>query len=228
VLAGKRSLRIRRVAPDAPPAASTWQEAGAAAARALEHLEGARSGYLSKYARADVDWATLNARAIAQMSEVNAGAKAREATMAENVARILDQAPSGSKLVLWGGNLRLAKGQPMGAVLAGRFGSKMVVFGFAFHEGRYVGAADSGRPVTSDATPSEPGSLEWACHSTGIPRFVLDLRSAAADSGASAWLARPLPMRNLVFRAVPDTLPVGQNFDALIFFDHTTPSTRLP
>ena len=76
--------------------------------------------------------------------------------------------------------------------------------------------------------PSAPGSLEWACHSTGIPRFTLDLRGGAADPRASAWLARPLPMRSYPFRAIPDTIPVAKYFDALIYFDHTTPSTPVP
>ena len=227
VLAGKRSLRIRKVAPDAPPTAATWNEAGAAAARVLEHLEAGRSRFLSSSALADVDYVILSARAVAQMSEVNAGARAREATMAENVAWILDHAPPESKMVLWGGNLRLARGQSMGVHLARRYGHAMVTFGFAFHEGRYSALADVGRSGVIDAKPSEPGSLEWTCHATGIPRFILDLRRAAADPGASAWLTQPLPMRNIVSRAIADTIPVAQYFDALIYFDHTSPSTPL-
>jgi hypothetical protein len=35
-------------------------------------------------------------------------------------------------------------------------------------------------------------------------------------------------MRSFAFRAVPDTIPVAKYCDALIFFDHATPSTRLP
>ncbi|MGH7731279.1 MAG: erythromycin esterase family protein [Candidatus Eiseniibacteriota bacterium] len=226
-LAGKRSLRIRRVAPDAPPPTATWLEAGAAAVRVLEHLEAGRSRFASSGAPADVDWAILNARTVAQMSDVNAGTRRREALMAENIARNLDQAPPGSKMVLWADNLRLARGVSLGAHLASRYGREMVVFGFAFHEGRYSPVLDTDRPGAIDAKPSAPGSLEWACHSTGIPRFILDLRRAASDPGASAWLAQPLPMRSFAFRAVPDTMPVGQYFDALIYFDHTTPSTPL-
>jgi erythromycin esterase-like protein len=225
--AGKRSLRVRRVAPDSPPATATWPEASAAAARVLEHLEAGRNRFGSGSERGDVDWAILNARTIAQMSDVNAGTR-REDTMAKNVASILDQAPPGSRMVLWADNLRLAREVSLGARLASKYGREMVVFGFAFHEGRYSALTGRDRSGANDATPSAPGSLEWACHSTGIPQFALDLRGATADPGASAWLARPLPMRSFAFRAVPDTIPVTKYYDALVFFDHTTPSTRLP
>ena len=229
VLAGKRSLRIRRVAPDAPPATVTWPEASASSTRVLEHLEAGRDRLVSSSAPADVDRAILNARTIAQMSEVNAGpAGRREDIMTENVARMLDQAAPGSRIVLWEQNLRLARHVSLGARLAGRYRREMVVIGFAFHEGSYNAVATGDPPGEKLAKPSSPGSLEWACHSTGIPRFILDLRGAAADPGASAWLAQPLPMRNFVFQAIPEPIPVGQYYDALIYFDHTTPSKSLP
>ena len=148
--------------------------------------------------------------------------------MTENVARMLDQAAAGSRIVLWEQNLRLARRVSLGARLADRYGREMVVIGFAFHEGSYNAVATGNPPGEQLAKPSSPGSLEWACHSTGIPRFILDLRSAATDPEASAWLAQPLPMRNFVFQAIPEPIPVGQYFDALIYFDHTTPSKSLP
>jgi erythromycin esterase-like protein len=225
--AGRRSLRVRRVAPDAPPATSTWPEASAAAARVLQHLETGRSRFVSSSAPADVDRAVLCARTIAQLSDVNAEKTKREDTMAKNITAILDQAPPGSKMVLWADNLRLAREVSLGARLASKYGRQMVVIGFAFHEGHYSALTERDRPGANEAKPSAPGSLEWACHSTGIPQFTLDLRRAAADPRASAWLARPLPMRSFAFRAIPDTISVAKYYDALVFFDHTTPSTRL-
>ena len=228
VLAGKRSLRIRRVAPDAPPATATWPEASAAATRALEHLEAGRGRLASSSAPSDVDWAILNARTIAQISNVNAGPMGRrEDLMAQNIAGILDRAPPGSKMVLWGDNLRLARAVSLGTRLASRYGHELVVFGFAFHEGSYSTRARGASSGAEVAKPSSPGSLEWACHSTGIPRFILDLRNAAADPEASAWLAQPLPMRNVAFYDT-GAIAVGQYYDALIYFDHTTPSAPLP
>ena len=227
VLAGKRSLRVRRLAPDAPPATATWPEASAAATRILENLEARRSLLVSSSAASDVDWAILNARVIAQMSNVNAGpAGRREDLMAQNIADILNGAPPGSKMVLWGDNLRLARPVSLGARLASRYGRDLIVFGFAFHEGSYSALArgDSGAEV---AKSSAPGSLEWACHSIGIPQFILDLRSTRGDPGGSAWLAKPLPMRNNAFYET-GAIPVGQYYDALVYFDRSTPSKPLP
>jgi len=232
VFAGKRSLRIRRVEPDAPPATVTWPEASAAATRVLEHLEAERDRLVSSSAPSEVDGAILNARTIAQMSDVNAGrAGRRDVLMVENIVRMLDQAPPGSKMVLWADNLRLARRVSIGASLASRYGREVVVFGFAFHEGSYSTVAQGGDPPGEKvAQPSSPGSLEWVCHSIGIPRFILDLRSAAADPGAeaSSWLAQPLPMRSYASQASPEQIPVGRYYDALIFIDHTTPSKSLP
>jgi len=227
VLAGKRSLRIRRVAPDAPPATATWPEASAAATHVLEHLEAGRRRLASSSAPSDVSWAILNARTIAQMSNVNAGPMGRrEDLMAQNIAGILDGAPPGSKMVLWGDNLRLARAVSLGTRLASRYGRELVIFGFAFHEGSYSALA-RGASGAEVAKPSAPGSLEWACHSIGIPQFILDLRSTAADPEASAWLAQPLQMRNVAFYDT-GAIPVGQYYDALVYFDHSTPSKSLP
>jgi len=229
VLAGKRSLRIRRVGPDAPPVTATWPEAASAAARVLKHLEDGRARPASTSAPADVDLAIVNARAIAQDSDVRSSPPGRrEDLMAENIARTLDQAPPGSRMFLWEQNLRLARHSSLGERLATRYGREFIVFGFAFHEGSYNPVAQGEPPGAKVAKSSSPGSLEWACHSTGIPRFILDLRSAAADPSASAWLAQPLPMRNIVFYAVPDTIAVGQYYDALVYVDHTTPTVSLP
>ena len=82
-----------------------------------------------------MDWAILNARTIAQMSNVNAGPMGRrEDLMAQNIAGILDGAPPGSKMVLWGDNLRLARAVSLGTRLASRYGRELVIFGFAFKE----------------------------------------------------------------------------------------------
>jgi len=229
VFAGEYSLCIRRVEPDAPAATATWSEASAAATRVLEHLEAVRDRLVSSSAPSDVDRAIVNARTIAQMSEVNAGqGGAREDIMAANIARELDQAPPGSKMILWADNLRLARRLSIGSSLASRYGGDFVVVAFAFHEGGFNPVNQRVPPGESVAEPSKPGSLEWACHSIGIPRFILDLRSAAADPGASAWLAQPLPMRSYASQVIPEPIPVGSCYDALVFFDHTTPSRSLP
>ena len=44
---------------------------------------------------------------------------------------------------------------------------------------------------------------------------------------ASAWLAQPLPVRSIAFYDA-GAIAVGQHYDALVYFDHSTPSKPLP
>ena len=131
------SPKCSRTRAAAAPASCQVAPAGGESGATLRRRR-RRSRFVTSSTPADVDWAILNARTVAQMSDVNVGTSGRrEDIMAENVARILDQAPPGSKLVLWAHNLRLAPGESLGARLANRYGQEMVVLGFAFHEGRY-------------------------------------------------------------------------------------------
>ena len=42
--------------------------------------------------------------------------------------------------------------------------------------------------IANDATPSYPGSIEYVLHSTGMPRFILDMRRASPDDPDASWL----------------------------------------
>ncbi len=230
-VAGRRSLRIRKLEAAARPAGPTWQEAALAAKRVLDHLEAGRAALAAK--ADDADWAVQNARIVAQAAWMKAGAASRDAAMAENVGWILDRAPRGSKIVLWAHNGHVARSPlwAMGSHLAAKYGRDMVVFGFAFHEGRYNAIAAMKGLQANDAAPSPEGSLERACHDTGLPRFVVDLRKAAADPAAKAWLARDMPMRSIGAMAIEGGgfLPtlVGKSYDALVYVDESTPSLLL-
>lgn len=231
-VAGKRSVRIAGGA-SATPASTTaaWADARAGARRVLEHLEAQRERLVASYAAAAVDWAIQNARVVFQTADMNAGGQSRDVAMADNVSWILDHTPRGAKIVLWAHNGHVSRNPgSMGSYLAKKYGREMVVFGFAFHEGRYNAVAKEGGLKASDATPSAPGSLEWACHATGLPRFIVDLRRAASDPLASAWLAQDLPMRSIGAMAMEGgfrPIRVSEAYDALIYFDQTRPSELL-
>jgi erythromycin esterase-like protein len=84
---------------------------------------------------------------------------------------------------------------------------------------------------TNDASPSGPGSIEYALHQAGEPRAILDLRKVDKASPESGWLADPVEHRNIGALAMasaffPHDLPA--NYDLLIFFDQTTASVLLP
>jgi erythromycin esterase len=150
--------------------------------------------------------------------------------MADNVKWIVDQAPPGSKIVLWAHDYHVSRVEgAMGSYLAKRYGKDYVVLGFGFHEGSYNAVGPQGlRPY--NANPSFPGSAEFVLRQAGIPQFVLDLRKAAADQPASAWLLDDVQFRTIgsvPFDGFTRTRLV-HDYDALIYFDRSSPSKLLP
>jgi erythromycin esterase-like protein len=81
-----------------------------------------------------------------------------------------------------------------------------------------------------DASPSFPGSAEYVFHQTGMPQFIVDLRRASSDNPGSAWLLDDVQFRTI--GAVPvDGFAVTRlvhDYDAIIYFDHSSPSLLLP
>ncbi len=97
------------------------------------------------------------------------------------------------------------------------------------HEGRYNGQTN-GSAVTIDSAPSYPGTLEYALHCTGAPRLALDMRVLATDDPASSWLLGDMVLREIWTYLTPGWKQMGtltSNFDAIVFFDQTTPSRLL-
>jgi erythromycin esterase-like protein len=81
------------------------------------------------------------------------------------------------------------------------------------------------------AVPSFPGSVEDVLHSTGIPQLVLDLRRASPDVPGSTWLLGSALYRDIGAIAADGfafTSRLTTDFDALVFFDRTTPTVLLP
>ena len=117
----------------------------------------------------------------------------------------------------------------MGSYLSARYGADMVVFGFCFHEGDYTAVGEQGLS-TYGTSPSDIGSVEYAFHQTGEPRFMLNLRLASPDNPNSSWLTEPIDFRSIGSVAMNYAFyqtNVSDNFDILIFFDQTHPSVLL-
>ena len=117
----------------------------------------------------------------------------------------------------------------MGNHVAQKHGDDYRVLAFVFHDGRYN--ATGGVSMANDAIPSFPGSAEYVFHSTGMPGFILDLRKADPENPDSAWLLGEIEYRDIgavVRRGFRSTHRLAADFDALIYFDHTTPSALLP
>ncbi len=235
-----KAIRQARAASMKPAAAQAGIDTANLAtkervAAVLKHMEEARAQYLEKKPAAEVDWAIQNARVAAQAAAMmvdsfSGGSNHRDRCMAENVEWILTQAPPGSKIVLWAHNGHVSKtgmgSTSMGSHLAKRHGKDYVVLGFAAHRGRYTAVGQGTGVGTHKMPSSQPGSVEYYAHVSGLPRMIIDLRRASKDNPSSAWLTRPLDHRSIGAIAhnasYPSVLP--DEYDALIAFDETTAS----
>jgi len=203
-----------------------------------QYLDGHRSDYRAAgFSDTEVEWAIQNGK-IAEQATYNkiADVGYRDSCMAANLEWIVKQAPPGAKIVSWAHNWHVSKSPnyywgSMGYHLAQAHGDDYRVLGFASHDGRYNAWASTGAANAYDAVPSYPGSVEYVFHSTGMPQFILDLRLASNDDPASFWLLGSILNRNIGSYAIPGfslTIRLTKDYDALIFFNHTTPSRLLP
>lgn len=165
-----------------------------------------------------------------QKAEELAEITGRDESMAKNVEWLVDQAPAGSKFVLWAHNGHVNR-KPgwMGHYLGQRFGDDMYVLGFAFREGSYN--ATGPLRLGSNVEPPPPqGSLETFLQAPGIPRFILDLRNLDEDA-PMIWLQKPRPLRSIGAAAQRCSFginPTMDEYDGLIWIETSTPSRLLP
>ena len=196
-----------------------------------EHLKTNRETYIKQFDTMEVDWAVQDARVVVQAAEASIPDKtSRDRSMADNLDWILEHRPKGSKVVTWAHNGHVSKDhkpfKSMGSFLAERYGDEMIVFGFAFHEGEYTAYGNNGINTYGTAK-SGPGSLEWFFKSSGIPRFILDLRLPLKVEEGAKWLNRELDFRSIGAVAMDYAFSprkITDEFDAMIYFEKTTPS----
>jgi erythromycin esterase len=232
VMVAANYTNVVPVANQAFGAASSDQVSTAigAAQAVLQQLISNRSRYVQQENPADVDWAIQNAQIVLQAVTVqSASSDYRDAQMALNIEWIAAQNPN-ARIVLWAHDYHISR-QPgsMGGALGQYFGGNYVTIGQFFHAGSYnaINATALGPNL---AEPSFPGSMEYVFHQTGVPQQILDLHLAQPIGRASSWLFGTLWDRTIGAVAEPgfilDSL-LTKEFDAIVFFDQTTPSTLL-
>ncbi|MCH8148382.1 MAG: erythromycin esterase family protein [Planctomycetes bacterium] len=202
----------------------------------VEHLEDSRRRYRKRASKKDIEWAIQNATVVRQGLLRQTEEVSRDESMAANVSWILRQAPKDAKIVLWAHNGHVSKsndghgGRAMGAYLRKKYGDEMVVLGFACNTGRYTAVKRGQGLQANDLQAGEVGSAEYYFHQTGLPRFILDLRKASDKVPASAWLTRSIDFRSIGALAMEEQFSatkLSKAFDAVIYFDKTTPSVLL-
>jgi erythromycin esterase-like protein len=233
---GTRSLRIQsqaRAATSRPSVSPA--DASRRLAEVVADMEKARGEYSKRANTAAVAWAIQNARVVHQCAQMTAGEVTRDESMARNVKWILDTAPKGTRVVLWAHNGHVGRvdGPPyrtMGSYLNDWYGKEHVVVGFAVNRGEYTAVGRGTGLGRHQLTPAAAGSFEYAFARAGMPRFILDLRAARADTAASGWLTAPMQFRSIGAMAMENQFhPVTLStvFDLMVFLDETTPTRGL-
>ncbi|MBU7012073.1 MAG: erythromycin esterase family protein [Theionarchaea archaeon] len=189
--------------------------------------------------------ALQNARICIQAERMYAGTGFRDQYMAENAAWLLDQAGPDSKIVLWAHNGHVGTDtdspsfKPMGSYLREKYGDDMVVFGFAFYQGTFnaiympePGVFGTMQIHSVESSPEE--SYEYYFHSTGMPRFFLDLRRIQPGSPATDWFLEPHSFHSIgsVYNEENPSDYLQKSvlthvFDVIIYFEDTSPSQLL-
>jgi len=167
----------------------------------------------------------------------------RDSHMFETLCAILDA--KGGKAVVWAHNSHIGDAahtdmgwsreeHNIGQLCREHFGHDAVLVGFGTHTGTVAAATDwDGEMEVKQVRPSLPGSVERLSHDTGMPRFLLDLRSARSELRDALEEPRLERFIGVIYR--PDTerwshyaessLP-GQ-FDAWVWFDETEAVTPI-
>jgi erythromycin esterase len=201
----------------------------------FEHIQ--HGNYEKTTTQKEIDWAVQNANIVLQaahslLTDLYYSTSYRDSCMAVNIKWIKDHAAPDAKLILWAHNAHIAKGESwrMGDYLNKLYGKKYCAVGFKFHDGSYTAWSNGSVNSSYRAIPSYPGTLDWILHSLNMPRFILNLQSASTTDPQSNWLYQLLETKDISARANDEYLVgnVASEFDAIIFFDHTTPSEVLP
>jgi erythromycin esterase-like protein len=236
---GRQSLRMEFLTSGKPDEKSKGPDpvvASRACGDVVAQLEANRDEYLKTKSQQEVDWAVQNARVVSQCLRLEANQTSRDESMATNVGWILDHAPKDAKIVLWAHNGHVGRGWSrgdgsMGSFLDKWYGKGQVVIGFAAGEGRYT-AMVKGKGLRSDnhLAPPVKNSYEEYFRASGLPIFVLDLRSSREGDPGSGWLTRAHPFRSIGALAMDQqfmSADIRGLYDAIIYLDRTTASRTL-
>src|SRR5205085_2348372 len=170
----------------------------------------------------------------------------RDTHMFETLCQILDAKGPQSKAVVWAHNSHIGNaahtemGQQreelnIGQLAKEKFGEKARLIGFGTHTGTVAAATDWDEPMElKDVRPSLPDSYERMCHDSGVPRFLLDMRTGVNDAAVEA-LIEPRVERFIGVIYRPETerwshyaeAVLPNQFDAWVWFDETEAVTPL-
>jgi len=243
-----RPLLERLAAANAPPLTPAESDRLSAAIEdLLALLERERLAFIAASSETDYQWAHRNAMTARQAQRQyrvrpteppDAGFPAsawrassqRAAAMADNVRWALErEGPTGRVLVfahnahiknalteggVWNGFERPPT--VMGQHLRAALGAELIIIGMS--------SAQNGTGLPTATL--EADGLDAALARVGQPRFLLDLRAAHTDRGATAWLAERRALRANFTTCL--TLAPSAAFNTILFIDTLTPARTVP
>lgn len=201
---------------------------------------------LGKAASADdsmsVEWAIQNANVVRQaaLGAFTQELATRDSAMASNILWTLERRFPQERAVVWAHDAHISEGRDetynyyrggsMGGVLSRALGDHYRTVGLLTYAGAYRGYQE-GAYLDVPLFPAPAGSLEEALHRIASQRqqqvLLADLRRAASDP-EGRWLLEGRPIRLLGYAAedwgFAYPIAVGNQFDAVLFVDRTTPS----
>ncbi len=164
----------------------------------------------------------------------------RDRHMAETLDHLithLDRQGNRTKVVVWAHNSHLGDARAtdigasgelnVGQLVRERYGNDAVLVGFSTYMGTVTAASDWGAPAErKHVRPALSGSYEALFHSTGLPRFWLNLRD---NTQATEKLRQPRLERAIGVIYLPQSERVSHyfkahlsdQFDAIIHLDET-------
>lgn len=168
----------------------------------------------------------------------------RDRVMAENAIWWHDVMAPGAKFMVWAHNAHVMKVPGwMGAHLSQRYGAGYFTVGLTFGLGSFnatfIGVPDDTLPLLR--SHSVPGyrddAIEAIFTTIGLPRLILDARAVRGPvTDATEPLLSPLAMRLIGNSFNPraprtshhGTLQLARDYDLIVWFDQTTPTTLRP
>jgi protein-L-isoaspartate(D-aspartate) O-methyltransferase len=169
----------------------------------------------------------------------------RDEHMFETLAAVLAHRGPDARAVVWAHNSHLgdaswtemaSRGEHnVGQLARSRFGEDAYLVGFGTDHGTVAAASDWDGPMEiKRVRPSHERSYERVCHDSGVPSFLLQLRTGAPDLRRQLAVERLERAIGVIYR--PDTelqshyfhANLARQFDEWIWFDETRAVEPLP
>lgn len=178
---------------------------------------------------------------VVRLGQTPAAGEARDRAMADNITWIAQHEGAHSKLVVWAHDFHVSYGDaswhPMGQLLRARWSKEYLNVGFSFDHGGFRSGdrLENGRIHLFMVPPLPAGSFDATLNATGLPRFLLDLRTPPEGTVAD-WLNAQHGKREITESFNPKGplattgLPTiaGREFDLIAFISETTAARGLP